>query len=166
MQVFVSIERHEPLQIVAIADVASGWERNDHGYGSFGRGSIPYPGNSSIEVSLNVRVRPRGYLSSFRTFPAHLDQSGKLVFDGDDRLGLYAVKNGRAGVLIAAGALQPELENSIDGPLYFEKIYLVRGEGRIRIQMNVSIANVRLLQSRLAIFPNGTCSSFKAGYQA
>lgn len=163
MRVFVSIERHEPFQIVAVANVADTWERNEHGYGSFGRGSIPYPGNRSIEVSLNFRVRPRGHLSSFPTFPTDLDQGGRLVFDGDDRLGLYAVKNGRAGVLIAAGVLQSEMENSVDAPLYFAKIYLVRGEGRTRIQMNVSIAICSAPAQPIGDIPEWDVQFFQGG---
>lgn len=163
MRVFVSIERHEPFQIVAIADVASSWKRNDHGYGCFGRGSMPYLGNRSIEVSLNIRVRPHGHFGSFTNFPIDLEQEGTLVLAADDRVGLYAVRNGRTGVLIAAGALRPELENSIDTPLYFEKVYLFRGKGRIRIQMNVSVV-IRSAQAEpIGDIPEWNVQFFQGG---
>lgn len=124
MRVFVSIERHDPFRVVALADVAAAWERNDRGYGCYGRGSLPYPGDRSLEITINLRVRPHHRLSAFPQFPSQLEQDGKLLYEGDDRLGLYAIARGRAGVLIAAGALQNELERSQYQALHFEKVCL------------------------------------------
>lgn len=58
MNLFISILRHDKLILKATADVAAGWGQNERGNGFFGRGSLDYPGNRSIEITLNVRVRP------------------------------------------------------------------------------------------------------------
>jgi hypothetical protein len=147
VQVNITIERSESLWLRATADVAGAWRHNDRGFGAFGSGSLPYPGDRSIEITLNLRVRPYNSSGHFSEFPRDLIAKGDLEWNGDPDLGLYAVRRGQVGVIVCAGALRDELERNEDDPIYFEKIALIRSASAARIQMNVSIA-VRSAPSR------------------
>jgi hypothetical protein len=139
MSLFISIVRHDSLILKATADVTAGWRQNERGNGFFGRGSLDYPGNRSIEIALNVRVRPYGSYQHFPKFPEDILLNGDLVRQGDASLGVYAVKNGKVGLLIAVGALANELEKSEDQPIHFDKVVLRRGNGPAHIRMVASV---------------------------
>lgn len=140
MDLSVSIERHDLLWVKATADVAAGWRKNEQGYGFFPRGGIPYPGDRSIEFTMNVRVRPHNRFSHFTTFPRDLRVGGDLLWRGIDGFGVFAVKDGRAGVVIAVGALREELEREEGNPLHFVPVVLLQGPGSVRVQMSVSVS--------------------------
>jgi hypothetical protein len=140
MGLFISIARHDGFILKAIADVARGWRQNERGYGYFGSGSLDYPGNRSVAVTLNVRVRPHGNHQYSPTFPEDIEVSGApLVWKGDDGLGWYAVTRGKLGLLIAVGALRDELEKNEDKPIQFDKVILRRGSGPVHIRMQASV---------------------------
>jgi hypothetical protein len=139
MSLFISILRHDNLILKATADVAAGWRQNERSNGFFGRGSLDYPGNRRVEITLNVRVRPFGNPQHFPKFPEDILLSGDLERDGDAGLGVYAVKNGKAGLLIAVGALAAELEKSEDQPVHFDNVILRRGSGPVHIRMVASV---------------------------
>jgi hypothetical protein len=140
MSLFISIARHDGFILKAVADVAGGWRQNERGNGYFGSASLDYPGNRSVEVTLNVRVRPHGNYQYFPTFPEDIQVSGApLVWNGDDTLGWYAVARGKLGLLIAVGAFRDELEKNEEDPIYFDKVILRRGTGGVHIRMQASI---------------------------
>ncbi len=162
MTVFVTIMRHADLCLKATADVASNWRRNDRGNGAFGTGSIPYPGDRSIEVSMNVRVRPHGRPQYFATFPEDLETSGDLVWAERGAFGVYAVKNGKAAVAILAGHLRDEMESREAQPIYFDKLTLGR-TGPVQIQMNVSIRLLSAPATPLGDIPEWDTQFFSGG---
>jgi hypothetical protein len=140
MSLFISIARHNGFILKAVADVAGGWRQNDRGNGYFGSGSLDYFGNRSLEVTLNVRVRPHGSHQYFSTFPEDIQVSGvPLVWNGDDTLGWYAVARGKLGLLIAVGAFRDELEKNEGDPIRFDKVILRRGIGAVHIRMQASV---------------------------
>jgi hypothetical protein len=140
MSLFIRIARHDGFILKAIADVAGGWRQNERGNGFFGSGSLDYPGNRSIEVTVNVRVRPHGNHKYFQTFPEDLQVSGApLVWKGDDSLGWYAVAKGKLGLLLVVGALKDELEKNVDEPIHYDKVILRRGSGTVHIRMQASV---------------------------
>jgi hypothetical protein len=140
MSLFISIARHNGFIVKAIADVAGGWRQNKQGNGYFGTGSLDYPGNRSIEVTLNVRVRPHMNHLYFRTFPEDIQEGDvSLVWNRDDTLGCYSIVRGKLGLLIAVGAFGDQLEKNEDDPIYFDKVILRRGTGRVHIRMQASV---------------------------
>jgi hypothetical protein len=139
MSLFVSIARHDGLILQATADVASRWRQNERGYGFFGGGSLDYPGNRSLEITMNIRVRPFGHPQCFPEFPKDMELSGDLMRNGVTGLGCYAIKRGKAGVLIAVEALKDELEKNEDELIYFDKVILRRGQGSVHIRMVTSV---------------------------
>ena len=137
MPLFLSIARHEPLWVKASADVAAGWGRNDQGHGFFGRGSMPYPGDRSLEVTINVRVRPHGNFAEFVNFPQDLEISGDLT-DDLSLVGVYAVRRGKAAVAIIVSILKDKLEMKQDKTVYLDRVVLSEGT-QAHVRMNVSI---------------------------
>ena len=138
MEVFLSKMRDAGLLLKATADITGNWRQNERGNGTFGKGSIPYAGDRSIEISLNVRVRPHGKPRYFAAFPDNLKTDGDLVWGARGAFGFFAIAHGRTGVAVYAGKLQEEMEDQEDKPIYFDKITLLK-TGPARIQMNVSI---------------------------
>ena len=138
MNVFVTKMRDADLVLKASADVASGWRKNAKGNGAYGKGSIDYPGDRSMEISLNVRVRPHGRPEQFETFPEDLYSDGELVW-ATVTGGLYVVKNGKIATAIFAGLLGRDLEKREGETINFEKVVLLQAK-RLRIQMNVSVS--------------------------
>lgn len=143
MSLFLSLAQTDPMVVKAVANVAASWRKNEHGYGFYGRGSLDYPGDRSIEITMNVRVRPRGFPESFPEFPEVLELSGSLSISGAE-LGWYAVKNGKAGLLVFFAPLQEQLEGNENEPIYFDTILIYKNlelrRGNVRIEMKASVS--------------------------
>ena len=139
MSLNVSILRHDGFVLKGTADIAAGWRRNERGYGFFARGILDYPGNRILGVTMNVRVKPLRSFGHFAEFPKDLETSGSLLWQGEDDVALYAAKNGKAGVAIAAGSLAEELERNEGDLLYFDKVVLLARGGRSRVRIEMSI---------------------------
>jgi hypothetical protein len=137
MTLYVSISHREPLWVKATADVAGGWGENENGHGFFARGSMPYPGDRSLEFTMNVRVRPRGILAEFVNFPLDLEITGELT-DKLSPVGVYAVSRGKAGVAIMVPSLEGKLELHKDEPLYLDRLILAKG-AKAHVRMMVSL---------------------------
>jgi hypothetical protein len=137
MSLYVSIARHEPLWVKATGNVAGGWARNDKGYGLYSRGSMPYPGDRSLEIAFNIRVRPFGDFTTFVEFPMELELSGDMA---DDRnpVGVFAVKRGKAGVAIMISVVEEQLVKNLDELIHLDHVSLTK-KGPAQIRMNVSI---------------------------
>lgn len=160
MPLFVSIARHESLWIKATGSI-SPWRQNDRGYGFYGDGGIPYPGDRGLQIGLNIRVRPKNKSPQFLTFPENLEINGDLVLDPVEGLGLYAVKNGKAGVLIVVGGLSDQLEQ--EKAIYFEPVVLIRGTEHVRIQMNVSVRILPSPPRQIGDIPEWDTQFFQGG---
>lgn len=164
MSLFVSIVRHDGLVVKATADVAAGWRRNERGYGFFARGTLDYPGNRILEVTMNVRVKPFGSFRSFADFPK-VEISGDLLWQGENGLALYAAKDGKAGVAIAVGPLVDELERKLDELLYFDKVILVKrgGPSRVRIEMSIGLGILAVPPEPVGDIPEWDTQFFQGG---
>ena len=165
MSLFVSILRHDGLVVKATADVAAGWRRNERGYGFFARGTLDYPGNRILDVTVNVRVKPFGSFSSFAEFPKDIETSGSLLWQGKNGLALYAAKHGKAGVAIAVGSLVEELERNQDQLLHFDKVILIRrgGTSRVRIEMNIGLGIHAVPREPVGDIPEWDTQFFQGG---
>ena len=134
MNLSVSIARREPhLLVEASANVAGGWKRNEGGFGCFAKGGIPYLDDRGLEFTMNVRVRPKGGLSYFASFPEDLQTHG---FWGG---GAYYVENGKVVLLFDVDAIKDVLEQKGGEQLNLAPVTLAQGARGLRIQMNVSV---------------------------
>lgn len=163
MELSVSIRRHDPLLVKASADVAAGWRKNERGYGFYARGAIPYPGDRSLEFTMNIRVRPHRRFAYFETFPEELRASGDLLWSGMDGLGAYAVKEGKAAVVVAVGALRNELEREEGTPVHFDPVDLLESTASVRIQMNISVSVLASPPEEVGDIPEWDTQFFQGG---
>lgn len=138
MALYVSVAKHDPLLVQAVADIAAGWRKNERGYGFFDSGSISYPGDRSVEVTLNVRARPFGF-DCFPEFPKDIEMNGDLLWSGVAGLGLFVLCRGKVGVLFAVDALKEDLERNENELIHFDKVVLRQGRGRTHIRMVASV---------------------------
>jgi hypothetical protein len=162
MSLFVSIARHDGLILQATANVAVRWRQNEKGYGFFGTGSLDYPGNRSVEITMNIRVRPFGR-QAFPEFPKDIELSGDLVWYGVAGLACYAVKDGKAGVLIALDGLKGELERHQDERIYFDKVISCRGQGSVHIRMVISVGIRTAPPEQVSDIPEWDTQFFQGG---
>ena len=114
--------------------MAGGWTRNERGFGFFAKGGIPYLDDRSLELTVNVRVRPHGEFSHFASFPENLQKRG-----GWGETVAYEVNNGEVVVLVDVDAIKDVLEQKGGEPLNLNPIILVKGSRDLYIQMNVSV---------------------------
>ncbi|MGB6201072.1 MAG: energy transducer TonB [Candidatus Acidiferrales bacterium] len=139
MSLVLSIAREEPLCIKASADASAAWGRNEKGYGFCDRGSIDYAAGQSLEITLNIAVRPNGKFAEFANFPVDLETSGDLTDDGAP-VGVYAVKQGKATVAIMVPFLQDELDTNVDQPIDLDRVLLVTGaDAHVRMSVSVKV---------------------------
>ncbi len=138
MPLNVTIAQHDPMWLKVTGDIARGWRRNERGYGFFAAGSIPYPGDRSIEVTMNVRVRPHHRPNYFPEFPTDIQMEDYLLLSGT-KVGWYSIMKGKSGLLIAAGYLRESLEQFPDEYVRFEEAFLTPRRGPAHIRMNVSM---------------------------
>jgi hypothetical protein len=137
MPLFVSISHHEPLWVKATGNVAGGWVKNEKGFGYFARGSMPYHGDRSLEFTFNIRVRPFGDFTTFVQFPSDLEIVGDLT-DEQNPVGVFKIRQCKAGVVVMIPYLKDKIEKEIDEPLHLDRIYLAKS-GKAHIRMNISI---------------------------
>ncbi len=138
MNLSVSIARREPhLLVEASANVAGGWKRNERGFGFFTKGGIPYLDDRGLEFTMNVRVRPKGGLSHFASFPEDLQTRGSWGAEGET--GAYDVENGKVVLLFDVDAIKEVLEQQGGEQLNLAPVTLAQGARGLRIQMNVSV---------------------------
>jgi TonB family protein len=146
MSLIVSIARDEPLCIKARADAAAAWGRHEKGYGFSDRGTIAYDGGRSIEIVLNVAVRPNGKFAEFADFPLNLEASGHLT-DDDAEIGVFAVKQGKATVAIIVPFLQDELESNVDQAIELDRVVLATGsEAHLRMIVSIKICSAAVAE--------------------
>ena len=161
MSVNVTIFKQEPLIVKGTTDIARGWKKNEKGFGYFGAGSLGYPGDRSLELTVNVRVRPYGFLDSFVQFPENLEVSGDLLWAGQPNFALFATRLGRAGFAIAVDALRPTLERDVDEYVRFDPVVLVSGTPRIQMTVSVRIRSSPL--EKMGDVPEWDTQFFQGG---
>lgn len=66
----------EKTAIRAAGDIVAGWQSARDGYGFFGLGFLPFPGDVKVQVSLQVRARPNRHAHLAKNFPTNFDCKG------------------------------------------------------------------------------------------
>ena len=103
--------------LVARANIERGWQQYRNGFGFFGKGFVPHPGDRTISVDIRIisRVHPSN-TGVARQFPADLEKFGCLEFV------MYGVRAGEfvAGLdlkycLASVAALSPSFLQCREG---------------------------------------------------
>ena len=148
MSLAVSIARKDPLWVKAGVDAAAAWGRNDKGFGFWSSGDIEYPGDHSLEISLNIDVRPHGNFGEFLKFPLDVELSGDLT-DDSAPVGVYAIKQGKIALAVMMPLLRDELELNLDQPIEMDRIVVATG-AETHMRMSVAV-KVRSAPHTLAV---------------
>jgi TonB family protein len=139
MSLAISIARNDPQWVKAGVDAAAAWGRYDKGFGFRSSGDIEYPGDHSLEISLNIDVRPHGNFGEFSNFPLDVELTGDLT-DDSAPVGVYAIKQGKIALAVMLPLLKDELELNLDQPIEMDRVVVATGtETHMRMSVSVKV---------------------------